>query len=156
MTQNHISSQPDPAHGTFTIDRTFDADCGLVFQAWSDPEVKARWFIGPETWSEAERTADFRVGGIEILEGRFESGMRTVYTARFHSIVPDRLLVYAYDMHIDGAHLSVSLASVQFTQLVAGTKMTYTEQAVYLDGEDGSASRKNGVTAHFDLLERVI
>ncbi len=145
-------AETSPVHGSFEIERTFDADCGQVFQAWSDPEIKARWFIGPESWSPVERSSDFRIGGIEVLEGCFGDGTKTVYMARFHNIVPDSLLVYAYDMHIDGAHLSVSLVSVQFAQLIAGTKMIYTEQAVYLDGKDGSASRKGGVGSHFDLL----
>ena len=138
--------------GAFSIERRFWAPRAAVFAAWADPAVKARWFIGPETWTALHRKNDFRVGGEEVLRGRFEGGVESVYTARYHVIVPDRRLVYAYDMHIDGAHLSVSLASVEFADSAAGTKMTFTEQGAYFDGEDEAEARQRGVSAHFDLL----
>ena len=143
-------------HGAFTIERVFAAARSDVFAAWSDPEIKAQWFVGPETWTPLERTLDFRVGGLEVLRGRFEDRGETLYTARFHNLVSDRCIVYAYDMHINGRILSVSLASVGFEERERGTKMTFTEQAVYFGGEDGTESRRHGTAAHFDRLRPLI
>ncbi|MEO1247639.1 MAG: SRPBCC family protein [Pseudomonadota bacterium] len=139
-------------HGSFTIERVFPGSPAQVFAAWADPEVKARWFIGPETWSTVSREFEFRVGGTERLHGRFDSGTESLYTARYHALIPDRRLVYAYDMHINGRHLSTSLASVELAGQGGDTKMTFTEQAVYFDGSDGSESRRHGTSAHFDRL----
>ena len=56
-------------------------------------------------------------------------------------------------MYIDGAHLSVSLSSVELHAAGAGTCMTYTEQLACLTGDgDELASRERGVGAHFDRL----
>jgi uncharacterized protein YndB with AHSA1/START domain len=33
-------------HGTFVLERIYDAPPGVVFRAWSDPSLKARWFAG--------------------------------------------------------------------------------------------------------------
>jgi len=39
-------TQRSVAHDTFVIERTYDAPVKLVFEAWADPTLKARWFVG--------------------------------------------------------------------------------------------------------------
>jgi uncharacterized protein YndB with AHSA1/START domain len=57
---------------------------------------------------------DFRVGGMEILEGRFnESGPATLFEARFRALEPGRRLVYAYDLYHSGHFHSVTLSSLE-------------------------------------------
>src|SRR5258706_12407433 len=56
-------------HDTFTLDRTYDAAVPEVWRAWTDPELRARWFHAPEGWKLLERKHDLRVGGNEILHG---------------------------------------------------------------------------------------
>lgn len=142
-----------PIHSSFTTERVFSAPVDMVYDAWTDPEAKAKWFIGPDSWTPIRRELGLEDGGEEMLLGRFEDGTETLYTARYHVIAPNDRLVYAYDMHIDGVHLSVSLATVSFEPQGDGTKMIYTEQAVYLLGEDGAASRRDGTAAQFDRLD---
>ncbi len=100
-------------HGTFTLKRVWAAPSHRVFGAWCDPEPKAQWFTGPpERWTLLRRSMDFRVGGQEVLEGRFlESGTVTLFEARFHVIEPARRLVYTYDLHHSGRFHSVTLSS---------------------------------------------
>lgn len=145
-------------HGSFTIQRSYDAPVARVFAAWSDVEMKARWFIGPpDRWKLVKRELDFRVGGSELLHGELAGGPVTIFAARYHAIVPDERLVYAYDMHVGNKHLSVSLATVEFTATArGGTRMTFTEQAAFLDGEDGTKSREGGTAAHFERLGPVL
>jgi uncharacterized protein YndB with AHSA1/START domain len=50
-------------YGNFTIERLYPQKPARVFAAWSDPELKARWFIGPAPWKLVERKLDFRIGG---------------------------------------------------------------------------------------------
>lgn len=146
------------AHGSFTIERTYRVPAARVFAAWADVETKARWFMGPpETWTLVERALDLRVGGREILRGRFASGATTTFEARYHAIVPNQRLVYVYDMYAGEVHLSVSLATVELAAASGGgTRMTFTEQAAFLDGEDGGRSREIGTAAHFDRLAPVL
>ncbi len=92
------------------------------------------------------------MGGVELLHGRFSGGPDTVFTARYHEIVRDERIVYVYDMHVDKTFLSVSLASVVIRPHESGSRMIFTEQAVFLDGKDGAASRQRGTAAHFDRL----
>jgi uncharacterized protein YndB with AHSA1/START domain len=139
-------------HGSFTIDRTYPVPAAKVFAALAQPELKARWFAGPPGWTEYERRMDFRVGGEEKVEGRHPTGKVSCFTARYHEIVPNERVVYVYDMHIDGSHLSLSLATIELTPEGDGTKLRFTEHAAYLDGTDGNDARREGTAW---LLEQI-
>lgn len=145
-------------HGTFTLRRRWAVPPGRVFAAWSDPEIKAQWFTGPPgRWTLLRRSIDFRVGGQEVLEGRFhESGLVTLYEARFHVIEPARRLVYSYDLHRAGQFHSVTLSSLQLDPDGAATRVAYTEQIVFLDGKDGTADRRHGTGLQFDMIETAL
>ena len=85
-------------HDTFVIERTYDASPARVFGAWADPAIKARWFAGPEEWGPTEFELDFRLGGREISRGGPPGGPVHSYEARYHDIVPEQRIVYAYDL----------------------------------------------------------
>src|SRR6185437_8024512 len=132
-------------HGQFAIERTYPAAPERVYAAWSELGARARWFVGPEGWREVRRELDFRVGGREVLEGRFSNGTVTLYTAHFHGLVPDARIVFDYDMHLTGAHHSTSLATVElFPTADGGTRLLFTEQVAFLDGTQSVSSREHG------------
>jgi uncharacterized protein YndB with AHSA1/START domain len=139
-------------HGSFSIDRVYDASPSRVFKAFADPQSKARWFVGPNGWKEIRREMDFRPGGQEITHGRFPNGMESKFVARYHEIVENQRIVYVYDMHANGGFMSVSLATIELTPQGNRTKLTITEQGVFIDGQDGNASRREGTLY---LLEQV-
>jgi uncharacterized protein YndB with AHSA1/START domain len=139
-------------HGTFTLERVYDAAPARVFKAWADPAIKARWFVGPSDWQLLERSIDFRIGGKERLSGRKGSGIVSTFDAVYHDIVPEQRLIYCYDMRLDQVHISASLATIVLTPAGAGTRLTFTEQAVFLDGYDDSGSRERGTRI---LLEQL-
>lgn len=143
-------------HGSFTIERRFDATPAQVFKAWADPAAKARWFAGPPDVKETLREQDFRIGGRERLTAAWPGGRVSAFDARYQDIVPDRRIVYTYDMHIDGKRISVSLATVVFEAAGAGTRMSFTEQAVFLDGYDDARSRERGTKGLLDQLEAAL
>jgi uncharacterized protein YndB with AHSA1/START domain len=139
-------------HGTFVIERNYDASAARVFAAWAAPEVKANWFVGPENWTSVRRELDFRVGGKEVLHGRFAGGSETFFAARYHDIVQGERIVFVYDMHHNGKHQSVSLATVEITPIGENARLVFTEQVVFLDGNDCTASRERGTAAHLDRI----
>ncbi len=144
-------------HGTFTLRRRWAASPQRVLNAWSDPEVKAQWFTGPaDRWTLIRRAMDFRAGGTEVLEGRFtESGLTTLYEARYHLVEADRL-VYAYDLYHSGHFHSITLSSLTLAAESGGTAVSYTEQIVFLDGQDGTESRRHGTNLQFDMIETAL
>lgn len=136
-------------HGTVSIARHIDAPRELVYEAWTKLEHRRHWFVGP-AWTEIERSVDLTVGGREIAHGRFENGIETIYTARFHLIDPNVRLIYAFDMQVAGKLFSVSLAGVEFEDASAATTLTYTEHGFFLAGEYGAESRTKGTNGLLD------
>lgn len=140
-------------HGEFSVKRHIDAPRERVYSAWTALEHRKHWFVGPAGWKQLERSVDLKVGGKEIAHGRMENGIETIYTARFHLIVPNTRLIYAFDMHVAGKHFSVSLAGVEFEDSSTGTELTYTEQAFYLDKDYGMEGRVEGTNGLLDRFE---
>jgi uncharacterized protein YndB with AHSA1/START domain len=150
-----ISSARSIKHASFTIERKLDLDPVQVFRAWTQPDVKARWFNGPpDKWTEQLREMDVRVGGRDRLTGRFTDGSESRYEAIYFDIVPERRLVYSYEMHWQGRKISVSLATIEFVAAGRGTKLIVTEQGAFLDGHEDGGSRERGTLALMNNLER--
>jgi hypothetical protein len=55
-------------------------------------------------------------------------------------------------MQINEAHISVSLATIEFKADRVGTRLIVTEQGVFLDGYDDAGSREHGTRALLDRL----
>ena len=75
------------------------------------------------------------------------------FEGRYHDIVPDQRIVYAYDMHLDETKISVSLATVELKPAGAGTRLIFTEQAAFLDGYNDLAGREEGTRVGLDNLD---
>jgi uncharacterized protein YndB with AHSA1/START domain len=139
---------------TFTIERTYPAKPARVFKAFSDEQSKRKWFGGGSDWEQLENAFDFRVDGVEINIGRHASGIVSAFYCTYHDIVPDRRIVYAYRMTLDGKPLSSSLASIELEPAGEGTRLTLTEYGVYFDGYDAKdvAGREHGTNWLMDKL----
>lgn len=143
-------------HDTFTLERTYDCSIEHLYEAWADPAIKAKWFAGPEGWTELERKTDFRVGGVEISHGRHVSNFESKFVSTYHQIVPNDRIVFVYDMFVNGAMLSVTLATAEFVKSGRSAKLRYTEQSIYFDAPDGPAGRKQGTEQLFDQIARAL
>ncbi len=148
-----IARAAEPAtHGSFSIARDFPQPAAAVYRAFADPEAKARWFTGGDEWTPIRRETDVRVGGREIAEGRWRSGLVTTFEAIYLDVVPDARLVYAYTMHLDEKKISVSLATVEIHAAPGGSRLRITEHGVFLDGYEDNGARERGTR---DLIERI-
>jgi uncharacterized protein YndB with AHSA1/START domain len=139
-------------HAIFSLERVYDASPALVFRALSDQAAKARWFEGGDGWTVLEREMDVRPGGRERVKGRWPSGLVTTFDAVYFDVVPDRRLVYSYEMRLDARKISVSLATLELAPAGAGTRLKLTEQGAFLDGYDDKGSREHGTGLLLDRL----
>ncbi len=148
MTQRSVT----PA--TFVVERTYAASPARVFTAWSDPEIKPRWFRGPDEWPRGQYEVDFRVGGRERLAGGPAGGTVHLYNAVYLDIVPNERIIIAYDMHLDDRRISVSLMTVELKPEGTGTRLIFTAQGAFLDGWDEVGGRERGSIGLLDKLGR--
>lgn len=139
-------------HATFVVERTYDASPARVFRAFADPAVKSRWFGGPDYWSSPDDVFEFRVGGREYHRGERDDGQVHAFDGMYWDIVADERIVFTYDMHIGRTRISVSLATVELRPERAGTRLVFTEQGAFLDGDETVAPREHGTGALLDAL----
>ena len=144
--------EPSTHHASFSIERTYPSAPARVFAAWASQAAKARWFSGADEWTRQPHQLDFRVGGRETVAGSPPGGQLHRYEATYHDIVADQRIVSTYDMYLDATRISVSLATVELAPAGTGTRLTYTEHGVYLDGYDDAGSRERGTRELLDKL----
>ena len=140
------------AHATFVVERTFDADLARVWDAFAVPEQHAQWFGSDPGFTPTEEHEDFRVGGQAVQDGQWHGGPTSRYVATYTDIVERSRIVATYDMWVGGEHLSTSVSSTQFDAVDGGTRVTYTEHGVFLDGKEDGSQREAGFRGIFDAL----
>lgn len=135
-------------HNTFVIERSYSASPARVFAAWANPEAKAQWFSKADEF-------DFRVGGREFNRNVHE-GATYVYDALYQDIVPNQRIVYTYILDRNETRISVSVTTVEFKEVATGTKLIFTEQGAFLDGEDKPEYREQGTKYLLDALDAML
>ncbi len=138
-------------HAIFKIERVYSALPKRVYQAWTNPKMKVRWY-GP-TDQKSALSLDYRIGGREHFTGETPNGLVFGYEAIFHEIVPDHRIVYSYTMDFDQERISASLVTVEITASGDDSaRLLFTEQGVYLDGADTPANREQGTRVSLEAL----
>lgn len=154
---NLTKSEPSILHHTFAIERRYAVSPERVFQAFSDPARKRRWFGEALTHITEAFEMDFRVGGAERARYRFkpdgpfpgvELGSDSVYL----DIVPDRRIVIASTMMFAGRPMSASLFTFEFLPAEGGTDLLFTHQGAFFENSDGPEMRKAGWEKLFGAL----
>ena len=143
-------------HADFTIERRYPYTPAQTFSAWAEPELRRQWFANPGGWDNAEWDLDFRVGGGEVSKGGHPGGRYNEFQSRFHEIVENERIIFAYDLRHDHRLISVSLTTVEFFLDGDGTRMLYTEQGAFFDGPDAAAEREHGTGLLLDALGRFL
>lgn len=139
-------------HNTFVVERTFPNTPAQVFAAFADPAAKAKWFSGPPGTSAQDKSFDFRVGGGETVRTLFADGKDARFASRYCEIVPNRRIVYTYEMWISGEYLSVSIATIELVPDGASTRLVITEAGAFFGSQSDATSREQGTAWLIDKL----
>ncbi len=121
------------ARAEFTLSRDYPVPVERVWDAFATEQQKLAWWGAGNAIEPGEWAFDFRVGGRDIDEGTFHDGPVTRYEATYTDIVKHVRIVTTYDMWLDGAHMSTSIASLEFEQIDGATRFTHTEHGVFFD-----------------------
>ena len=154
-------SERSQTHATFVLERYYPVPVERVWDAFADLEMKRQWF-GSGDFVERERREDFRVGGVAIHDARHgKSGPLSQFRATYTDITPYERIIYTYDMWLDGVHASTSITTIVLEPSEdgdsSGTRLTFTEQGVHLDGVHGpgpmaATGRKEGTAGLLDAI----
>ena len=86
------TSKPKTSERELVITRTFDAPPERVFNAWTDPELFAKWW-GPKDFTAPNPKMDVREGGKYLWCMRGPDGKEYYSTGVYREIVPFERLV---------------------------------------------------------------
>lgn len=145
-------SERSVVHSTFVIERVYPVAPAKVYFALSDPAAKKRWFVDPDNPMPSRHEMDFRVGGKEVNAGCPSDGQMHFYNAVYQDIVPNRRIVYSYELLFGETRVSVSLATIELIAEGKGTRLVLTEQGAFFDGIDTPATREHGTGELLDAL----
>jgi uncharacterized protein YndB with AHSA1/START domain len=134
-------------HATFTMERIYGVSPELVFNAWADPEVKARWFAG----GASDYKLDFRPGGLERNSTTLD-GKQITWEALYCDIVDKERIVYTSLLREGNMVATASLTTVELVPGGDGTHLILVECGAYLDGREKPAWREQGTGKWLDAL----
>lgn len=150
-------TEPVISHGSFTIERRYDAAPERVFAAFAKAEARSKWLVHADGWTIHEyRPAEPTIAGA-VEFSRFSppgAGVILTNATTWLHVEPDRMLIYAYHMTLEGAALSSSLVTITLRPDGTGTCLTLTEQGAYFDGDVGG--REEGTRALLEEVEKVL
>src|SRR5262245_30310241 len=139
------------SHTTFVIERDLPGSPAHAFRFWTEHGRKRQWTSCHPEWAVLEDTFDVRIGGTEVIRWRTPEGIEHGFRAYYLDVVPGKQIIYAYAMNSGGVQASAALATVEFVGKRGKTKMTYTEQAAFLDAAD-ARGRSCGTEMGFERL----
>jgi len=94
-----------------TVRRVLDAPRLLVFEAWTRPDLMARWFFPEQGWS-SRVTADVRVGGRYELRMIDTEGKVHLQFGEYREIVAGSRLVFTWscpDLAVESSVVTLEL-----------------------------------------------
>jgi uncharacterized protein YndB with AHSA1/START domain len=131
---------------TLVIKRRFDASPERLFDAWTDPNLAARWlFTGPT--SQAHRAElDVRVGGAWVIEDR-RGGVDYRALGQYLEVDRPRRLCFTFGMPRFSP--AFNKVTVEIAPDGTGSLMTLTQEGL---PADHIAATRQGWNAMFDAL----
>jgi uncharacterized protein YndB with AHSA1/START domain len=152
-----MPTEPRIARAEFTLTRDYPAPVGRVWDAFANEQQKLAWWGAGDAMAHREWAYDFRVGGLDVAEGKFHNGPVSRYEARYTDILEHSRIITTYDMWLDGIHMSTSVASLEFEPTDGGTRFTHAEYGLFFDQFwDGGPSRESGTLGLLDALGRYL
>lgn len=122
---NAASSEPtNYGEREVVITRMFDAPRALVFKAWTDPRLLARWF-GPKIFTIPVCEVDARVGGAWRMVMRAPDGTEYPCGGVYREFVePERLVFTNNAVDKEGNPVIDGLTTLLFAEEGGKTKLT--------------------------------
>jgi len=142
------------AERELTIRRTFNAPRELVFRAWTEPQLLARWSC-PRGFIFSENRGELRVGGAFSARMRSPAGTEHRLRGVYREIMPPERLVFTHCwVDEQGTPGPETLVTVTLAERDGRTAMTF-HQALFASIED-RVGHEQGWTSCFERLEELL
>ena len=143
-------------HNTAVLEHNYPQPPAGVYAAFALPVRKRRWYAeGDHEIKEFEM--EFRIGGHERFHYRFKpghpiEGQEILNQTTYQDIVPDKRIVTATLMSLNGKAILASQVTFDFLPSGSGTDLICTTQGAFFDWPQGPAMIEAGWRS---LLDRI-
>jgi uncharacterized protein YndB with AHSA1/START domain len=146
-----------PGDREVVMTRVFDAPRQLVYDAFTKPELVARWLTGPAGWTMPVCEIDLRVGGKYRYVWENAQGKRMSSGGVYREIVPPERVV-ATERFDDPWYPGEALGTTTFVEAGGRTTMTMSVQYESKETRDQviKTGMETGVAYSFDQLEQML
>ena len=120
MTQSRVDVT-QPSSSELSLSRVFAAPSGLVFDAWTQPELLRRWY-GPAGWQLVVCEIDLRVGGAWRFVSRQPGGREIGQHGVFRELSPGRRIVQTESW--EDWNPGEVIVTTTFEEQAGGTRVT--------------------------------
>ena len=154
------TTEPSIIHNTFVIERNYPQPPDHVYAAFAQPARKRRWYAeGDHEIQEFEM--EFRVGGSERFRYRFKeghpiAGSEIANESTYHDIVPEKHIVMASKISLNGKPIVVMLATFAFIPTATGTDLILTHQGAFIEWPGGPQMIEAGWRGLLDRLAKAL
>jgi uncharacterized protein YndB with AHSA1/START domain len=152
-----------PTDREVKVTRSFKAPRGLVYRAFTEPELVRRWLLGPPGWSMPVCEMDVRVGGKYRWNWRNDQdGSQFGFNGTFREVQPPAKLVHTetYDAGTVGESFpgQEALVTVTFAEEDGVTTMTSVIDFGSKEARDGAMATgmTDGMEQSYQLLDRLL
>ena len=134
------------------VTRIFDAPPRIVFEAWTNPELFAQWWV-PKSIGVPLRSCqmDVRTGGTYRLEFGKDAESTWAFFGKYIEVVPPARLVWTNEEGEDGA-----ISTVTFVEEGGQTRLTFTEVYPTKQALDESLGGMDGAPEQFEQLDALL
>ena len=134
------------------VTRIFDAPPRIVFEAWTNPELFAQWWV-PKSIGVPLRSCqmDVRTGGTYRLEFGKDAESTWAFFGKYLEVVPPTRLVWTNEEGENGA-----TSTVTFVEDGGKTRLTFTEVYPTKQALDESLGGMDGAPEQFEQLDALL
>jgi uncharacterized protein YndB with AHSA1/START domain len=144
-----------PTDLEIVMTRVVDAPRRLVWEAWTSPELVAKWLLGPEGWSMPVCEIDLRPGGTWHYVWRRANGKEMEMRGSYREVTPPERLVSTEKW---GPEWPETIQTLTLEEKAGQT--TIRQTTLYPSREARDAALKtgmaDGVRVSFDRLEKLL
>ncbi len=139
----------------FVMVRDFKAPRDLLFKAYTDPEMVAKWW-GQRATTTIVDQMDVRVGGTWRYIQRGDDGSEYAFRGEYLEIVPNEKLVSTFEFEPMPGHV-VQDAAV-FSDIDGGSRLTVTSTFANPEDLQGmlSSGMEGGANESWDQLQELV
>ena len=165
MTSSGTAVVTLPAETQIVITRDFDAPKHLVYRAYTEPDLIARWWSG-ERGEVTSVEVDLRVGGTWRYVMKANEGFEVAFHGEFREIVPNERIVSTevYEMPQDDAMAGTpeaeegTLNTVTFTEVDGRTTLTTAVECHAKEVRDAiiESGMEGGMQEQMEILDELL